>query len=67
VELEEKLLKTELTKPLPGGGGRDIILVIGFFKAKKIIFSFFCLLLFNGTFTSVFKDKKSYGSQVTKQ
>jgi hypothetical protein len=29
--------------------------------SKKIIFSkqFFCLLLFEGTFTSFFKDKKS--------
>ncbi len=27
--------------------------------AKKKIFKFFCLFLFEGTFTSFFKDKKS--------
>jgi hypothetical protein len=34
---------------------------------KKIIFltKFFCLLLFEGTFTSVFKDKKSKRSHKT--
>jgi hypothetical protein len=32
---------------------------------KKLIFKFFCLFLFEGTFTSFFKDKKSKRSHKT--
>jgi hypothetical protein len=43
------------------------IIIIYFEDAnKKLFFSmFFCLLLFEGTFTSFFKDKKSQRSHKT--
>ncbi len=43
------------------------IFVIDLQDAKKtnLFFKFFCLLLFEGTFTSFFKDKKSKRSNKT--
>jgi hypothetical protein len=36
--------------------------VSGFFKAKNKFFFLLLIILFDGTFTSFFEDKKSYGS-----
>jgi len=54
--------------PDPDVGPDPAIFIIDLQEAnKKLIFliQFFCLLLFEGTFTSFFKDKKSKRSHKT--
>jgi hypothetical protein len=56
-----------LMDPDPDSDPDPAIFVIGLQDANKklILKKFFCLLLFEGIFTSFFKDKKSKRSHIT--
>ncbi len=59
-----------LTDPDPVSDPDPALFVAVAFKVSadnKFYFKFFCLLLFESTFSSFFKDKKSYSKEVRKQ